>query len=50
MEAKEREMGTLEVLRKVAKQDDTEKAFLFGYLQGLEAAALVLKPETQKTA
>lgn len=47
---KDREMDALETLRKVSKQDSTEKAFLFGYLQGLEAAALVLKQEEQKTA
>lgn len=50
MEVEKRDMDALETLRQVAKQDQTEQAFVFGYLQGLEAAALVLNKESKKTA
>lgn len=50
METKKMDMDALDMMRRVSKQKEAERAFIFGYFQGLEAAALVLKQEEQKTA
>lgn len=42
------DIDALETIRMVAKKQETERAFVFGYLQGLEAAALLQKE--RKTA
>lgn len=42
------DMCALETVRKLAKKEEAERALLFGYMQGLEAGAQLLRKEEEK--